>query len=81
MSKHPGRISLNAVGSIPYSSLGLPATAFNPMLGIDLPVELPDVAAVGEALHPGRPVLELDRQPALEKAGWLDQMVDMKPRP
>ena len=37
-SKHPGRISSKAVGSIPYSSLGRPATAFNPILGICVPL-------------------------------------------
>ncbi len=34
MSQQPGRISSKAVGSMPYSSLGRPATAFSPMLGI-----------------------------------------------
>ncbi len=38
-SKQPGRISSKAVGSIPYSSLGRPATAFNPMLGIRTPLK------------------------------------------
>ncbi len=34
MSQQPGRISEYAVGSMPYSSLGRPATALRPMLGI-----------------------------------------------
>ena len=34
MSQQPGRISSKAVGSMPYSSLGRPATALSPMLGI-----------------------------------------------
>ena len=37
-SKHPGRISSKAVGSTPYSSLGRPATAFNPMFGMWAPL-------------------------------------------
>ena len=32
--QQPGRISSKAVGSMPYSSLGRPATALRPMLGI-----------------------------------------------
>src|SRR5262245_47552113 len=32
MSKHPGRISVNRVGSTPYSSGGRPATALSPTL-------------------------------------------------
>src|SRR5690606_10243000 len=38
-SQHPGRISSNAVGSMPYSSLGRPATALSPMLGIVWPLK------------------------------------------
>src|ERR1700722_9073684 len=44
-------------------------------VGDGVPVELPDVAAVAEALHPGSLVLKFGRQPAREEAGWLDQMV------
>ena len=35
--QQPGRISSKAVGSMPYSSLGRPATALSPMLGILAP--------------------------------------------
>ena len=36
-SQQPGRISANEVGSMPYSSGGLPATALSPMLGSSWP--------------------------------------------
>ena len=36
--QQPGRISSNAVGSMPYSSRGRPATALSPMLGITAPL-------------------------------------------
>lgn len=37
MSKQPGRISSNAVGSMPYSSFGRPATALSPTFGMTAP--------------------------------------------
>ena len=40
MSQQPGRISSKAVGSMPYSSLGRPATALSPTLGISAPLNI-----------------------------------------
>ena len=37
MSQQPLRIRSSAVGSMPYSSGGLPATALSPMFGISVP--------------------------------------------
>ena len=68
-SKQPGRISSKAVGSMPYSSRGRPATAFKPMFGMVCPLNTHTSLPSGEPLHAGRPVLIFGRQTALEEVG------------
>ena len=75
MSQQPGRISSKAVGSMPYSSFGRPATALSPMLGMTEPskTQTSDPSSVCSTC--GRPVGVLRRDVAVEQVGWLDQVV------
>ena len=77
MSQQPGRISSKAVGSMPYSSLGRPATALSPMFGIFGAVEHPDVGAVVACgTTCGASVARTSRgHVVLEHVGRLDEVV------
>ena len=74
-SKQPARISSKDVGSIPYSSLGRPATALRPMFGTSIVLEAPDVGAVVLADQLRRDVGVLGREVALEHVGRLHDVV------
>ena len=75
MSQQPRRISSKLAGSIDHSSLGRPTTAFSPTLGYMAVLVVPRLAAAVEVHHPGRPVGQRRRHPALEQVGRLDEVV------
>ena len=75
MSKQPGRISSKA-GGVEAPLLGHAAgDRVEPDVGHGVALEHPDVSAVVEALHEGRPFGGLGRQPPLEQVRRFDDVV------
>ena len=75
MSQQPGRISSKAVGSMPYSSLGRPATALSPTLGISAPLNIhtSEPSSLRTTFGAGVPVLRGDV--GVEHRRRLDEVV------